>query len=161
MFVGSSDKVYIIDKAEANPTQINGHSVWAAVWCVVHVPSFPLSVPSKFGTGTSPRAPQRRWMYGQTPSVRLACTFPMRLSPSLAGTGPSDPMAIAVILVQRRRSTQHTKITMAQKRFVSSHHVTVTLINLLVLGMINQMVSKCSSSAGIPPQKPWPTEQSY
>lgn len=45
MFVGSSDKVYIIDKAEANPTQINGHSVYAAVWCVVHDASLTLFVP--------------------------------------------------------------------------------------------------------------------
>ena len=32
MFLGSSDKVYIIDKVEGNPTKINGHSVWASVW---------------------------------------------------------------------------------------------------------------------------------
>jgi hypothetical protein len=38
MFLGSSDKVYIIDKVEGNPTQINGHSVWASVWSALHFP---------------------------------------------------------------------------------------------------------------------------
>lgn len=32
MFLGSSDKVYIIDKVEGNPTKINNHPVWASVW---------------------------------------------------------------------------------------------------------------------------------
>ena len=32
MFVGSSDKVYIIDKVEGNAEQINGHSAYASVW---------------------------------------------------------------------------------------------------------------------------------
>lgn len=33
MFVGNKDKVYIIDKAEGNAAQINGHPAWGAVWC--------------------------------------------------------------------------------------------------------------------------------
>lgn len=32
MFVGSPDKVYIIDKVEGNAEQINGHSAYASVW---------------------------------------------------------------------------------------------------------------------------------
>jgi len=32
MFVGSSDKVYIIDKVEGNAHQIGGHGVYASVW---------------------------------------------------------------------------------------------------------------------------------
>ncbi|KAH9989090.1 glyoxal oxidase [Russula compacta] len=32
MFIGSPDKVYIIDKVEGNPTQVNGHSAYASVW---------------------------------------------------------------------------------------------------------------------------------
>jgi hypothetical protein len=32
MFLGSSDKVYIIDKVEGNPTKINGHPAFASVW---------------------------------------------------------------------------------------------------------------------------------
>jgi len=50
MFVGGPNKVYIIDKVEGNPTQINGHSVYASVWCVAY--SFPICVSAKFGTGT-------------------------------------------------------------------------------------------------------------
>jgi hypothetical protein len=38
MFLGSSDKVYIIDKVEGNPTKINGHSVWASVWSALIFP---------------------------------------------------------------------------------------------------------------------------
>ncbi|KAJ7069891.1 glyoxal oxidase [Mycena amicta] len=32
MFVGNSQKVYILDKAEGNAEQINGHPAWASVW---------------------------------------------------------------------------------------------------------------------------------
>ncbi|KAK7062638.1 hypothetical protein VNI00_000126 [Paramarasmius palmivorus] len=32
LFVGNNDKVYILDKAESNKAQINGHSAWGAVW---------------------------------------------------------------------------------------------------------------------------------
>ncbi|KAF9255931.1 hypothetical protein L218DRAFT_1007967, partial [Marasmius fiardii PR-910] len=32
MFVGNDEKVYIIDKAEGNKEQINGHPAWGAVW---------------------------------------------------------------------------------------------------------------------------------
>ena len=30
MFLGTTDKVYIIDKTEANPAQVAGHPAWAA-----------------------------------------------------------------------------------------------------------------------------------
>lgn len=30
MFLGTADKVYIIDKTEANPATINGHPAWAS-----------------------------------------------------------------------------------------------------------------------------------
>ncbi|KAJ7212240.1 glyoxal oxidase N-terminus-domain-containing protein [Mycena pura] len=32
MFLGNSRKVYILDKAEGNAAQINGHPAWASVW---------------------------------------------------------------------------------------------------------------------------------
>ncbi|KAJ7179173.1 glyoxal oxidase N-terminus-domain-containing protein [Mycena filopes] len=32
MFLGSNDKVYIIDKAEGNAAQVNGHAAWGSVW---------------------------------------------------------------------------------------------------------------------------------
>ncbi|KAH8119307.1 glyoxal oxidase [Phellopilus nigrolimitatus] len=34
MFLGTLDKVYIVDKVENNPTQINGHPAWAAEYAV-------------------------------------------------------------------------------------------------------------------------------
>ena len=30
LFLGTLDKVYIVDKVENNPTKINGHPAWAA-----------------------------------------------------------------------------------------------------------------------------------
>jgi hypothetical protein len=32
VFLGTEDKVYIVDKTENNPIQINGHPAWAAEW---------------------------------------------------------------------------------------------------------------------------------
>ncbi|KIK64004.1 hypothetical protein GYMLUDRAFT_40223 [Collybiopsis luxurians FD-317 M1] len=32
MFVGNKDKVYMMDKAEGNSVQINGHPAWGSVW---------------------------------------------------------------------------------------------------------------------------------
>lgn len=32
MMVGNEEKVYILDKVEGNPTQINGHPAWAVEW---------------------------------------------------------------------------------------------------------------------------------
>lgn len=34
MFLGNDEKVYILDKAEQNAAQINGHPAWGAVWYV-------------------------------------------------------------------------------------------------------------------------------
>ncbi|KXN90857.1 Galactose oxidase [Leucoagaricus sp. SymC.cos] len=32
IFLGTSDKVFFVDKVENNPTQIHGHPAWASVW---------------------------------------------------------------------------------------------------------------------------------
>ena len=34
MFVGNEEVVYILDKAEGNAAQINGHPAWGAFWFV-------------------------------------------------------------------------------------------------------------------------------
>jgi hypothetical protein len=34
MFVGNDEKVYILDKAESNAAQIDGHPAWGSRWCV-------------------------------------------------------------------------------------------------------------------------------
>ncbi|KAF9511806.1 copper radical oxidase [Hydnum rufescens UP504] len=44
MFLGSQDKVYILDKVEGNPTQINGHSAWAAEWDLASNTATPMDV---------------------------------------------------------------------------------------------------------------------
>jgi len=38
MFLGNEDSVYILDKAEGNDAQINGHPAWGALWYVTRVP---------------------------------------------------------------------------------------------------------------------------
>ena len=37
MFLGTEDKVYIIDKAEGNAPQVNGHPAWGAVWYALFI----------------------------------------------------------------------------------------------------------------------------
>jgi len=44
MFVGNSEKVYILDKAEGNAAQINGHPAWGAVWDMNTHTSFAMDV---------------------------------------------------------------------------------------------------------------------
>jgi hypothetical protein len=44
MFVGNSEKVYILDKAEGNAAQINGHPAWGAVWDINTHTSFAMEV---------------------------------------------------------------------------------------------------------------------
>lgn len=44
VFLGTEDKVYIIDKAENNPTQINGHPAWAAEWSASSKQTRPMDV---------------------------------------------------------------------------------------------------------------------
>ncbi|KAI0056364.1 DUF1929-domain-containing protein [Artomyces pyxidatus] len=44
MFVGSPDKVYILDKVEGNAQQINGHSLYASVWDIASRTATPMDV---------------------------------------------------------------------------------------------------------------------
>ncbi|KAG1739248.1 glyoxal oxidase [Suillus lakei] len=44
VFLGTEDKVYIIDKTENNPTQINGHPAWAAEWSASSKQTRPMDV---------------------------------------------------------------------------------------------------------------------
>lgn len=40
MFLGNDEKVYMLDKAENNAAQINGHPAWGSVWCVPPLSKF-------------------------------------------------------------------------------------------------------------------------
>ncbi|KAG1751354.1 glyoxal oxidase, partial [Suillus paluster] len=42
--LGTEDKVYIIDKTEDNPTQLNGHPAWAAEWSASSKQTRPMDV---------------------------------------------------------------------------------------------------------------------
>ncbi|KAG6810798.1 hypothetical protein H0H92_010310 [Tricholoma furcatifolium] len=35
MFLGNTEKIYILDKVEGNAAVVNGHPAWGAVWCVI------------------------------------------------------------------------------------------------------------------------------
>jgi hypothetical protein len=50
MFVGNEEVVYLLDKAEGNAAQINGHSAWGAFWFVAML-VFPLINSNKFIKG--------------------------------------------------------------------------------------------------------------
>jgi hypothetical protein len=32
MFLGNEDSIYILDKAELNSAQVNGHPAWGSLW---------------------------------------------------------------------------------------------------------------------------------
>jgi len=44
MFVGNQQKVYILDKAEGNQAQINGHPAWGSVWDINTQSATPMDV---------------------------------------------------------------------------------------------------------------------
>lgn len=44
MFLGTLDKVYIVDKTENNPAQINGHPTWGAEWSISSDQGRPMDV---------------------------------------------------------------------------------------------------------------------
>lgn len=44
MFVGNSEKIYILDKAESNQAQINNHPAWGSVWDIATNQATPLDV---------------------------------------------------------------------------------------------------------------------
>jgi hypothetical protein len=39
MFLGNEEKLYIMDKAEGNKAQVEGHPAWGSVWYVVCLPA--------------------------------------------------------------------------------------------------------------------------
>jgi len=44
LFLGTADKVYIVDKTEDNPTQINGHPAWASEWSASNLKARPMDI---------------------------------------------------------------------------------------------------------------------
>jgi hypothetical protein len=44
VFLGTADKVYIVDKAEDNPQQINGHPAWASEWSASQLKARPMDI---------------------------------------------------------------------------------------------------------------------
>jgi hypothetical protein len=44
MFLGNDQKVYMLDKVEGNPTQINGHPAWAVEWDIATSKATPMDM---------------------------------------------------------------------------------------------------------------------
>ncbi|RDB29806.1 Aldehyde oxidase GLOX [Hypsizygus marmoreus] len=44
MFLGNEEKVYIMDKAEGNPTQVKGHPAWGSVWDIKTHEAVPMDI---------------------------------------------------------------------------------------------------------------------
>ena len=86
MFLGNTEKVYILDKAEGNAAQINDHSAWGAVWSAVCRSLSLLVTDSPPGT-LIPIKPSL-WRFTQTPSVHRECIFPMAHTLRLVGMVP-------------------------------------------------------------------------
>lgn len=59
MFLGTETRVYIVDKTENNPTQINGHPAWAAGQSSLYFFTFysPLTCFSEYSTDTNQGRP--------------------------------------------------------------------------------------------------------
>lgn len=80
LFLGNSEKVYILDKVQGNAATVSGHPAW-----VVGEPSIQLDVVgcpvigrSKYTffviqSTTSTRIPSGQWIYGPTRSVQVRC----------------------------------------------------------------------------------------
>lgn len=57
VFLGTVDKIYILDKTENNPTQINGHPAWAAGMLPRPVLTLPLTAASEYDLVTNAGRP--------------------------------------------------------------------------------------------------------
>ena len=62
MFLGNTDKVYILDKAEGNAAQVNGHPAWGSVWYVLPINSFLRLNSAPICTGILPLTKRKSWI---------------------------------------------------------------------------------------------------
>jgi hypothetical protein len=153
MFLGSEDKVYILDKVEGNAQQIGGHSAYASVW---------LAVPSqsprgfiKLLSGTLTRGRQHLWMSRPTPSALLACIYLMVPMLPLVVTMLSVLAEITLVPTPPLRTIPHTKTIVARVQSVSSAlaQATSTLLRN-ALGMTRQTDSRWPKSRWYPGAEP-------
>lgn len=139
MFVGSADKVYIIDKVEGNAHQINGHSAYASVWWDIFL--FLMHTGLTCGTGILTSGLQQPLMSRLTLSALRACISLMRRSPFLAGTALSVPAVTTLLLARPHRTIQPTRISTEGVLFGSLHLAMETSAHLRVLGLTLRIVS--------------------
>ncbi|KAF8339607.1 glyoxal oxidase N-terminus-domain-containing protein [Cantharellus anzutake] len=62
MFLGSEDKVYILDKVENNPQQLNGRSAWAAEWDIQSNTATPMPVITNAFCASGMHFPNGSWV---------------------------------------------------------------------------------------------------
>ncbi|CAE6373423.1 unnamed protein product [Rhizoctonia solani] len=61
MFLGNEQKVYILDKVEGNPAQINGHPAWGAEWDIASSTATLMDVPTNSFCAAGMHFPNGSW----------------------------------------------------------------------------------------------------
>ncbi|CAE6409349.1 unnamed protein product [Rhizoctonia solani] len=61
MFLGNEQKVYILDKVEGNPSQINGHPAWGAEWDIASSTATLMDVPTNSFCAAGMHFPNGSW----------------------------------------------------------------------------------------------------
>ena len=62
MFLGTTDRVYLVDKTENNPHIINSHPAWASEWSISSSQARPMDVITNSFCAVSLRAKISRWL---------------------------------------------------------------------------------------------------
>ncbi|KAF8674227.1 Glyoxal oxidase [Rhizoctonia solani] len=61
MFLGNEQKVYILDKVEGNPSQINGHPAWGSEWDIASSTATLMDVPTNSFCAAGMHFPNGSW----------------------------------------------------------------------------------------------------
>ncbi|CAE7135438.1 unnamed protein product [Rhizoctonia solani] len=61
MFLGNEQKVYILDKVEGNPSQINGHPAWGVEWDIASATATLMDVPTNSFCAAGMHFPNGSW----------------------------------------------------------------------------------------------------
>ncbi|KAG8732014.1 hypothetical protein FRC11_001068 [Ceratobasidium sp. 423] len=61
MFLGNEEKVYILDKVEGNPSQINGHPAWGVEWDIASSTATLMDIPTNSFCAAGMHFPNGSW----------------------------------------------------------------------------------------------------
>lgn len=89
MFLGNTQKVYILDKAEGNPAQVNGHPAWGAVWDIASKQATVMDVASNVFCASGMHLPNGSYVtFGGNGAVGRGGNIGSQVGPT--GTGAWD-----------------------------------------------------------------------